>query len=121
MKIALTPGTTHDIKPARELLSDLQPNMVVLADRAYDADWLRKMIWEQGAIEVIPYKKNRKCPGEFDEEIYKERNVIERFFGRLKKSFRRIATRYEKYSTHFLAMLQLASFRLWAKFYESNT
>ncbi|MGX0975614.1 transposase [Roseovarius sp. MBR-51] len=51
------------------------------------------MIWEQGAIEVIPPKANPKLPADFDAELYKERNKIERFFGRLKASFRRIATR----------------------------
>ncbi len=88
-------------------------------DKAYDADWIREMIWEQGAIAVIPSKSNRKLPKEFDAQIYKERNKIERFFGRLKASFRRIATRYEKTSQNFLAMIKLASVRLWIESYES--
>jgi transposase len=91
----------------------------VLADNAYDADWIREMIWEQGAIDVIPSKSNRKLPKDFDREIYKERNKIERFFGRIKASFRRIATRYEKTSRNFLAMIKLASVRLWIDFYET--
>ena len=90
----------------------------MLADKAYDADWIREMIWEQGAIDVIPSKSNRKLPKDFDTEIYQERNKIERFFGRLKASFRRIATRYEKTSRNFLAMIKLASVRLWIEFYE---
>ena len=65
------------------------------ADKAYDADWIRKMIGEQGAIDVIPSKSNRKIPKEFDKEMYRQRNKIERFFYRLKASFRRIVTRYE--------------------------
>lgn len=91
----------------------------MLADKAYDADWIRDMIWEKGAIDVIPPKANRKLPAEFDAEIYRERNKIERFFGRLKASFRRIATRYEKTSRNFLSMIKLASVRLWIEFYES--
>jgi len=87
-------------------------------DKAYDADWIREMIWEQGAIDVIPSKSNRKLPKDFDAELYKERNKNERFFGRLKASFRRIA-RYEKTSRSFLAMIKLASVRLWIAFYES--
>ena len=60
----------------------------------YDADWIRNMIWEQSAIDVIPSKSNRKTPKEFDKELYRrQRNKIERFFCRLKASFRRIATR----------------------------
>ena len=91
----------------------------MLADKAYDADWIREMIWEQGAIDVIPSKSNRKLSKDFDTGIYKERNKIERFFGRLKASFRRIATRYEKTSRNFLAMIKLAAVRLWIEFYES--
>ena len=87
----------------------------MLADKAYDAD----LIWEQGAIDVIPPKANRKLPAEFDAEIYRERNKIERFFGGLKASFRRIATRYEKTSRNFLSMIKLASVRLWIEFCEA--
>jgi transposase len=101
------------------LLDKLQPGQHVLADKAYDADWIRDMIWEQGAIDVIPPKANRKLPAEFDAVLYRERNKIERFFGRLKASFRRIATRYEKTSHNFLSMTKLASVRLWIEFYES--
>ena len=56
------------------------------------------MIWEQGATDVIPSGSNRKLPRDFDAGIYREGNRIERFFGRLKASFRRITTRYEKAS-----------------------
>ena len=73
----------------------------------------------QGAIDVIPPKSNRKLPAECDAEIYRARNKIERFFGRLKSSFRRIATRYQKTSRNFLSMIKLASVRLWIEFYEA--
>ena len=68
---------------------------------------------------LIGKRSNRKLPAEFDAEIYRERNKIERFFGRLKASFRRIATRYEKTSRNFMSMIKLASVRLWLEFYES--
>ena len=71
----------------------------MLADKAYDVDWIRKMIWEQGAIDVIRSKFNRKIPKEFDKGLYRQRNKIERIFCRLKDSFRRIATRYDPRST----------------------
>ena len=116
----LTPGQAHDAPIAKQLLDGLQPGQYVLADRAYDADWIRDLIWEQGAIAVIPSRANRKCPKDFDAEIYKERNKIERFFGRIKASFRRIATRYEKTARSFLSMVKLAAIRLWAQFYEST-
>ena len=119
LRYELTPGHAHDAPPCEQLLDGLQPGQHVLADKAYDADWIRKMIWEQGAIDVIPPKSNRKLPAAFDAEIYRERNKIERFFGRLKASFRRIATRYEKTSANFMAMIKLASVRQWCQFYES--
>ena len=93
IRFELTPGEAHDAPICKTLLDRLQPGQYVLADKAYDADWIRKMIWEQGAIDVIPSKSNRKLPKDFDAEIYKKRNKIERFFGSIKASFRRIATR----------------------------
>ena len=119
IRLKLTPGQAHDAPVCKRLLDALQPGQYVLADKAYDADWIREMIWEQGAIAVIASKSNRKLPKGFDAQIHKERNKIERFFGRLKASFRRIATRYEKTSRNFMAMVKLASVRLWIKFYES--
>jgi transposase len=119
IRYELTPGQAHDAPPCKQLLDNLQPGQYVLADKAYDANWIRDMIWEKGAIAVIPPKANRKLPAEFDAALYKERNKIERFFGRLKASFRRIATRYEKTSRNFLSMIKLASIRLWIEFYES--
>ena len=119
IRLHLTPGQDHDAPVCRVLLDQLQPGQLVLADKAYDADWIRDMILEQGAIAVIPSKSNRKMPKEFDAELYKMRNRIERFFGRLKASFRRIATRYEKTSQNFMAMIKLAAVRLWCQFYES--
>ncbi len=90
------------------------------ADEAYDAGRIRKMIWEQGAIDVIPPKANRKLPAEFDADICRERNRIGRFFERLKASFRRIATRYGKTSRNFLSTIEPASIRLRIEFYEAD-
>ena len=118
MKFEKPPGQTHDAPVCEKFLTGLQPNQSVLADKAYDADWIRKMTWEQGAIDVIPSKSNRKIPKEFDRELNWQRNKIERFFRRLKASFRRIATRYEQTSANFLAMIKFASTRFWLEFYE---
>ena len=121
LKFELILGQAHDAPLCETLLTGLQPGQWILADKAYDADWIRNMIWEQGAIDVIPSKSNRKVPKEFDKEMYRQRNKIERFFCRLKVSFRRIATRYEQTSANFLAMIKLASVRLWLEFYEYET
>ena len=75
------------------------------------------MIREQDAVDVIPAKADRKRPAEFDAETYQERTKIDRFSGRLKISFRRIAPRYEKTSRNVLSMIKLApsgsGARLW--------
>lgn len=94
------------------------PGETVLADKAYDTHWIGDVISDQGAVDVIPSKANRKLPAQVDAEIHRERNKIERFFGRSKASFRRIATRYEKTSRNFLSMIKLAPVRLWIEFYE---
>jgi transposase len=64
------------------------------------------------AVPVIPSKKNRKVPRDFDKVLYKERNAIERFFQKL-KNFRRIATRYERLARNYQAMLSLVSTVIW--------
>ena len=118
LKFELTLGQAHDTPICEMLLTGLQPGHSVLADKVYDADWIRKMIWGQGVIDVIPSKSNRKIPKEFDKELYRQRNKIERFFCRLKASFRRIATRYDQTSGNLLAKIRLASTRRWLEFYE---
>ena len=98
LKLELSLGQAHDAPVCETLLTGPQPGQWALADKAYDADWIRNMIWEQGAIDLIPSKSNRKIPKEFDKELYRQRNKIDRFFCRLKASFRRIATRYKQTS-----------------------
>ena len=77
------------------------------------------MIEAQGAVPNIPAKSNRKWKPCFSKVLYRERNLVERFFSKL-KHFRRIATRYDKLAANFLAMVQLASMRLWLRAYEST-
>ncbi len=101
------------------LLNHLGPRTIMLADKAYDADHIRELIQEQGATPNIPPKSNRKWKPCFSKRLYRERNLIERFFSKL-KHFRRVATRYDKVAANFLAMVQLASMRLWLRAYEST-
>jgi transposase len=91
----------------------------VLADKAYDANGIRDLIEDQGAVPNIPAKSNRNWKPCFSRTLYRERNQIERFFSKL-KHFRRIATRYDKLADNFLAMVKLASMRLWLRAYEST-
>lgn len=119
LRLAITPGQVHDIRVAGELLADLGKGQMLVADRAYDADWLRNMISENGGWANIPPKSNRKAPVCFSPWLYRQRNVIERFFNKL-KYFRRIATRYDKLGSSFLAMIKLAAIRLRLRAYEST-
>ena len=93
--------------------------MIVLAGKAYDSDRIRELIHEQGATPNMPPKSNRKWKPCFSKRLYRERNLIERFFSKL-KHFRRVATRYDKLADNFLAMVQLASMRLWLRVNEST-
>src|SRR4029453_5699598 len=97
----------------------LGPRTIVLAEKAYDADRIRELIQDQGATPNIPPKSNRRWKPCFSKRLYRERNLIERFFSKL-KHFRRVATRYDKLAANFLAMIQLASMRLWLRAYEST-
>lgn len=118
MKIVITPGQTHDIKAAAELLTDIRSGQMLLADRAYDADWLRALVAKDGGWANIPPKRNRRDPVCFSPWLYRQRNLIERFFNKL-KYYRRIATRYDKLGSTFLAMTKLACIRLRLRHYES--
>jgi len=120
VKLAITPGEANDITVAADLLADIGEGQILLGDKAYDADWLRAMLARQGAWANIPARANRKKLIPFSASLYKARNVIERFFNKI-KWFRRIATRYEKLGSHFLAMIKLAAIRLRLRFYESTT
>ncbi len=118
IKLVLTPGQSHDSQAAASLLGDLEEGCVVLADKAYDADWIRDHIQAQGAAPNIPSKAKRKWRSCFSPVLYKERNRIERFFNKI-KHFRRIATRFEKLGSNYLAMVKLAAIRVWLRTYES--
>lgn len=82
-----------------------------MADRAYDAHWLINLIDDIGAIAVIPPRKSSP-QRHYDKAIYRDRNLIERCINKLKQ-FRRVATRYEKTATNYLAMVTIAAASLW--------
>jgi transposase len=115
----LSAGQAHDAPPALRLLDRLFPRTIVLGDKAYGAGAIRDLIEAQGAVPNIPAKSNRKWKPCFSRALYKQRNLVERFFSKL-KHFRRVATRYDKLATNFLARVQLASMRLWLPAYEST-
>ena len=91
----------------------------LLADRAYDARKFRNWLADQGAEAVIPPNPTRKHPHAYDPVAYRQRNLIERMFCRL-KDFRRIATRYDKRADNFLSAVLLASAVTWWTAIESR-
>ena len=105
----LSPGNDADSTVAYEMLLPAITDEVVTScamDRWYDPDAIREQLREQGVEPVIPWRKNRIQPIEYDKQKYKWRNKVERLFHRL-KNFRRIATRYEKLDIHFCSFLSI--------------
>ncbi len=97
-----------DCRAAEALLERLPPTDLLLGDKAYDSDKLRRLIEARGAAPNIPPKTNRRWKSCFSPFLYRQRNAIERMFGRL-KDFRRIATRYDKLARNFLAAIAIAA------------
>ena len=114
VRVALTPGEAHDNRLAGKLLSCLKPGAMLLADRGYDADWIRELAMKKGAWANIPPKSNRSEPICFSPSHYRARNRVERFFNKIKQC-RRVATSYDKLAANYLAFVQLASIRLWLR------
>jgi len=101
------PGQRHDSVGVEPLLHDVTIEALI-ADKAFDSDWLRTELDERGALAVIPAKSPRTQTFDFDREMYKWRHLVENFFQKLKE-FRRIATRYDKTDTSFDAAIHLAA------------
>jgi transposase len=112
LSFLITPGNTHDLAGARELLAKVRLPRRLLADRAYDAASLRDWLAERRVKAVIPPNPTRKHPHAYDPKAYKGRNLIERMFCRL-KDFRRIATRYDKRADIFFSTILLAAALTW--------
>ena len=93
------------------MLDEVEPE-AFLADKAYDADALIETLESRGIEPVIPSKANRREPRDTDFALYRERNLVERFFGKLKQ-YRAIATRYDKLANTFLAAVALVCVLFW--------
>ena len=120
IRIVLTAGQVHDQTAVPALLSDLAPGDDVVADRGYDSNAVLNFISQAGARPHIPSLSRRLVRRSIDPETYRQRNLVERFFNKL-KHFRRIATRFDKLARNYLAAVLIASTRLWLRAYESTT
>ncbi len=118
--LKLTEGQAHDGRSAEDMLDSLREGSVLLADSAYDANKLRQTLDARGAWANVKPMPHRRDPPEFSKRLYRERNLVERFFNKL-KHFRAVATRYDKRDDNYLASVKLASIRIWLRFNESVT
>jgi transposase len=107
LRFTLTAGQRHDITEASAFLQGYR-FAYVIGDKAYDSDVFIAEITSRDATAVIPPRKSRKEPRAYDKELYKRRNLIERFFGWLKQ-YRRVATRYDKLAVWYLGFVHVAS------------
>jgi len=119
VRIVLSQGQSSDKTVAPMLIEGLKPARDLVADRGYDARAILDLVESRGGRAHIPTCRDRKVQRSVDRELYRQRNLVERFFNKL-KHFRRIATRYDKTARNFLAAVLLAATRLWARF-ESTT
>ena len=111
MMLKLTQGQAGDAPVAKEFIEQLSEHdyiEAIAADKAYDSDAIREKISALAKTAVIPGKKNRKEPIEYDQQKYKRLNEVERFFNKLKQ-YRRVATRYEKLKHTFLGFVKVAA------------
>ena len=119
MRLLLSAGQASDMAAVPELLAGLPTPEAVVADRGYDSNAVLDLIKRSGAHAAIPSCSRRVITRSVDFELYRRRNLVERFFCKLKQ-FRRVATRFDKLARNFLAAVLLASTRLWLRAYEST-
>ena len=110
----LTEGQAHDGRSAEAMLDKLRPGDILLADRAYDSDKLRKILADCGAWADVKPTPNRTNIPAFSRFLYCYRNAMERFFNKI-KHYRGVATRYDRDPENDLAAVKLASARIWTR------
>ncbi len=111
VRLLLTAGQASEYGQANALIEGFDAGFV-LADKGYDSNNFIEIIEDTGAIPVIPPRSNRNEAREYDKHLYKERNLVERLFQKL-KHFRRIATRYERLAQNYLSMLHIVAALIW--------
>lgn len=105
--LLLTAGNEADVSRAQEILELVETKMAVL-DKGYDSDPLRIWLFEQGVTPCIPSKSNRLDPLPYRKRSYRKRHLVENFFQRI-KTFRRVATRYDKLAETYFGWMLLAA------------
>jgi transposase len=107
LRYEITGGQVHDITEAANLIRGIEGSVIV-GDKAYDSNAFIAQIESQGMKAVIPSRARRNSPRPLDKIVYRARNGIERFFGRLKQ-IRRVATRYDKTACSYASFIAAAA------------
>ena len=113
LRFTLTPGQQHDITQAEALTSGYRSEYVI-ADKGYDAQHFIGHLAADVVVAVIPARTNRKEPRDYDRHLYRERQVVECFIGKI-KHYRRIFSRFDKLASRYLGFLQFAAALIWLR------
>ena len=117
VEMHLSGGNKHDAPEGRSSIEKIgreYQGVPYLMDKAYEGDKTRNLAFIYGHETIVPPKKNRLDPWEYDTELYKQRNIIERLF-RWLKEFRKVFTRYDKLDSMYLSFIQFACILKWSK------
>ena len=112
LRLVITGGQVHDSQVMDAFLGWTKSPQAIVADKAYGSAAIRQSIADEGALAVIPSKSNARTPIPHDARLYARRNIVERFFCKM-KDMRRLATRFEKTARNFLSMIYLFAARCW--------
>lgn len=113
LRLVLTGGESHDSTQAAALVKDFAAQ-VVIADKGYDADSFIEAVTTTGAQAVIPPRKNRKEPRDYDKHLYRERHLVECFINKI-KHYRRVFSRFDKLAKNYLSFLSFVSALVWLR------
>jgi len=113
LRLLLTAGQRHDSPQAVQLIENYEPR-VLIADKGYDSDPLIESVTAKCILAVIPPRKNRLVPREYDQHLYRERHLIECFINKI-KHYRRVFSRFDKLSKNYLGFLSFVSALVWLR------
>ncbi len=112
LRLRISAGHVHDSQMMHLFLDWETPPLAIFADKAYGSAKIRQLIADEAAFAVIPSKSNARNPIPHDKLLYAMRNIVERFFCRM-KDMRRLATRFEKHGANFLNMVYIFAIKCW--------
>ena len=113
MAAVLAPGQTYEVEAAAPLLEKLR-QVLLVGDKGFDADALRRQMLAQGCVASVPPRSGPRAPAWYHRGFYRQRHKIENFFQRI-KVYKRISARYEKLALTFLSFILLGAIFDWLK------